>query len=166
MTDRVAIVGIVGVPGNYGGFETMVDNLVDAEKTEFTVYCSSYNYKDQIKNYKNAKLVYIRIKANGVSSILYDIFSILHAVISGHKTILILGVSGAILIPFIRILPLKIRIITNIDGIEWKRDKWNSAAKFFLKFSEKLAVNYSSIVIADNDAIGEYIKNDYLTDIL
>ena len=33
------------------------------------------------------------------------------------------------------------KIVTNIDGLEWKRDKWNPLAKWLLHTSEKLAVN-------------------------
>jgi glycosyltransferase involved in cell wall biosynthesis len=71
-----------------------------------------------------------------------------------------LGVSGAIALPFIRLFS-KAKIITNIDGLEWKRDKWSTLAKKFLKFSEKLAVKYSDNVIADNQAIADYVVEEY-----
>ena len=162
MKNRIAIVGIVGVPGNYGGFETMVENLIDTKKVSYTVYCSSFNYKKKKKReYKNAKLIYLPFKANGIQSIFYDAFAIIHSIVTGHKKILILGVSGAILLPLARLLPLGLEIYTNIDGIEWKREKWKGFAKVFLKFSEKLAVRFSSFVIADNDSIGDYLKNQY-----
>ena len=53
-------------------------------------------------------------------------------------------------LPFIR-RRFKGKIITNIDGSEWRRDKWKWYAKFLLKFSEKMAVRYSDIVIGDNN---------------
>ncbi len=161
MNKRIAVVGIVGIPGNYGGFETMVENLVDNENISFTVYCSSKNYKDFNQAYGNANLIYIPISANGISSVAYDIVCMVHAILSGHRQILLLGVSGAIFIPIIKFLRLKIKIMTNIDGIEWKRDKWKGLASFFLKFSESLAVRYSDTVIADNEAIGDYVINEY-----
>jgi len=45
--------------------------------------------------------------------------------------------------------------------LEWKRKKWNKYAKWFLKFSEKQAVNYADIVIADNKVIQEYVQEEY-----
>lgn len=57
----------------------------------------------------------------------------------------------------------KTKIVTNIDGLEWKRDKWNKYAKYFLKFSEKLAVKYSDVVVADNKVIQDYILSEYGT---
>lgn len=104
--------------------------------------------------------MYIPIDANGVSSIFYDLVSMLHALISGHKNFLVLGVSGAIFFPILSCFP-KVKIITNIDGIEWRREKWKGLAKTFLKFSESLAVRFATQVVSDNDSITKYISEEY-----
>ena len=41
--------------------------------------------------------------------------------------------------------------------------KWNKYAKYFLKFSEKLAVKYSDVVVADNKVIQDYVLSEYGT---
>ena len=124
---RIAIIGTVGVPAKYGGFETLVDNLVErlASDYKITVYCSKKNYTktERVKYYKGAKLVYLPFSANGAQSIIYDIISIFHSLFIAD-TLLILGVSGGIVVPFVRWFTNK-KIIVNIDGQEWKRDKWN-----------------------------------------
>lgn len=158
----VSIVGSAGVPACYGGFETLVENLLD-EKDEdnlIRVYCSSKSYIEKPAKYKNAILHYIPLNANGAQSIPYDIWSLCHAAIKGSDNILLLGVSGAIFLPFIRLFT-KAKIITNIDGLEWKRDKWGSSIKKFLKFSEKMAVKYSDVVVADNKGIADYVLEEY-----
>ena len=104
--------------------------------------------------------MYIPIDANGVSSVFYDLVSMFHALISGHKNFLVLGVSGAIFLPILSCFP-KVKIITNIDGIEWRREKWKGLAKTFLKFSESLAVRFSTQVVSDNDSITNYISEEY-----
>jgi len=158
----IAIIGTVGVPACYGGFETLVENLLDEDQTDhkITVYCSGKAYNNKITQYKNAQLHYIPLNANGAQSIIYDIWSLIHTVFKGTDNILLLGVSGAICLPFIRLFS-KARIVTNIDGIEWRRDKWNTLIKKFLKFSEKIAVNFSDVVIADNQAIADYVVQEY-----
>lgn len=75
-------------------------------------------------------------------------------------TILVLGVSGCIVLPVMKKISNK-KIIVNIDGLEWKRNKWNRIAKRFLKYSEKLAVKSADYVIADNLGINKYIKDEY-----
>jgi glycosyltransferase involved in cell wall biosynthesis len=159
---KISIIGTVGVPACYGGFETLAERLVDAKDAKFTVYCSKKHYKVYPEEYKTADLVYLPFDANGVSSVIYDIFSMLHALISGHRNFLVLGVSGAIFFPILSCFP-KVKIITNIDGIEWRREKWKGLAKVFLKFSEYLAVRFSSQVVSDNDAITRYISEEYLS---
>jgi len=158
----LSIIGTVGVPACYGGFETLVENLLDENEPnrDITVYCSSKSYGEKQEFYKNAQLVYLPLNANGVQSIPYDIWSLCHAAIKGTDNILVLGVSGAICIPFIRLFT-KAKIITNIDGLEWRRNKWGTFAKKFLKFSEKIAVKYSDVVVADNKGIADYVIEEY-----
>lgn len=165
---KVAIIGTVGAPANYGGFETLAENLVRFHETsslkdELTVYCSSKSYEAKPKKYLSAKLKYIPLKANGVQSTPYDILSLISAMWNRADVILILGVSGTIVLPLIRLLS-SARIVTNIDGIEWRREKWQGLAKWFLRFSEKMAVRFSHEVIADNGAIAEYVQQTYGVD--
>ena len=157
---KICLIGTVGIPASYGGFETLAERLIDTDNAKFTVYCSGNHYKDRPKKFNNADLVYIPFDANGFSSIFYDLFSMLHAFLSGHKNFLVLGVSGAIFFPLLRCFP-NVKIITNIDGIEWKREKWKALAKSFLKFSELLAVKFSTKVVSDNEAITDYIAKEY-----
>lgn len=159
---KLAILGIVGVPANYGGFETLVDNLLDLLPKFFnvTVFCESKAYPEKLETYKGANLVYINKKANGAQSIIYDSVSLLKSYKS-QDYILLLGVSGAVMLPFLRPFT-SAKIVTHIDGLEWKRDKWGWFAKKFLKFSERLAVSFSHAVISDNKHIQHYVEKEYM----
>ncbi|MFK8069032.1 MAG: DUF1972 domain-containing protein [Gammaproteobacteria bacterium] len=164
ITKRLSIVGTVGLPASYGGFETLAENLVNySNKNELPisicVYCSGFK-RDRARYYKGAELIYVPVKANGILSIFYDIFSLFSSVKNGSTTVLVLGVSGAVAIPILRILS-KVEIITNIDGMEWKREKWGVIARQFLKFSESVAIKYSHTIISDNEAIRNYITDVY-----
>ena len=161
MSNRVAIVGSVGIPAKYGGFETLVEylSIYLSNKSDLTIYCSGKAYSKKLKIYNNTRLRYIPLQANGFQSIPYDIFSIIHALFISN-TVLILGVSGCVILPLIRIISKK-KIIINIDGIEWKREKWGNLQKKFLRYSEKLAIKYADYVVADNAEIQKYIKNVY-----
>ena len=165
-TTKVVIVGTAGVPGNYGGFETLADNLAKYHKIlnadfELIIYCSTENYVERSESYHASKLRYIPLRANGVQSIPYDIWSIVSAVlIEKVDVVLILGVSGAIALPLVRMVS-KAKIITNVDGIEWKRGKWNRPAKSFLRLSERIAARYSHVVISDNVGIADHVRSSY-----
>ncbi len=162
---KLAIIGSVGVPAAYGGFETLTEHLVDNLNTEFdlTVYCSGKKYKKEQRQkfYKNARLRYIPLEANGIMSVLYDTISIIHSLFYSD-VLLILGVPGAWILPFVRLFTNK-KIIISIDGIEWKRDKWNLIAKWYLFWVESIAVKYSHIDISDNESIQDYTALRYGT---
>ena len=162
---KIAILGTVGVPGRYGGFETLADNLVlhhsrSNRHVELTVWCSKKDNTEHPGKYESAALRYVDLHANGMQSILYDAISLFQAIRSGHDQIILLGVSGAIVLPFV-ILLSTVRVVTNIDGIEWQRGKWNALARAYLRFAERLAVKFSHEVIADNQAIADYVKATY-----
>lgn len=163
--NKVAIIGTVGLPAKYGGFETLADHLVTnlSDKYDFTVYCSKKKYtkEEQLETYKGAKLEYINLDANGVQSIPYDTISILKA-LRKNDVLLILGVAGAWILPFVKLFTNK-KIIISIDGIEWKRDKWPLFAKLYLWWAEKIAVQYSHIDISDNESIQDYTALRYET---
>jgi len=160
---KVSIIGTVGIPAKYGGFETLTEYLTKllAEEFELTVFCSSKSYPDKTKTYNGAQLKYIPLQANGVQSIPYDIMAIFKALFFAD-TLLILGVSGCIILPIVRLFSKK-KLVVNIDGLEWKREKWGGFAKWFLKFSEKIAVKNAHVIVTDNKVIQDYVLLEYKT---
>ncbi|MBR9846565.1 MAG: glycosyltransferase family 1 protein [Algicola sp.] len=158
----VSVVGTVGLPACYGGFESLVENLVRyrSEGIQYQVFCSKLAYKDRPKQLDGVKLTYIPLNANGPQSIPYDILSLVLCLKSKPDVVLILGVSGCLFLPIFKLFS-KSKVVTNIDGLEWKRDKWGKWARKFLKWSESLAVKYSDVVVADNQAIGDYVMQEY-----
>ena len=161
MHKKIAVIGTMGLPAKYGGFETLVEHLTKELHQDFdiTVYCSAKSYSEKLVTYNNCKLHYINMEANGMQSILYDMRAIFHA-LKYADVLLILGVSGCITLPFIKLFSRK-KIIVNIDGLEWKRQKWNRFAKWFLKLSERFAVKAADAVIGDNKVIQDYVAQTY-----
>lgn len=162
---KIAIVGTVGVPCRYGGFETLAENLVNIFSDssfgcELTVWCSGKDNDEHPQRFNQASLRYVNLHANGAQSCLYDAISLWQAVQSGHRQILLLGVSGALALPFMRLIS-RARLVTNIDGIEWRRAKWGHFARFVLRCSEWAAIKFSDEIIADNEAIADYVQKTY-----
>lgn len=158
---RVAIIGSQGVPPKYGGFETLVDNIISnrSERVEYTVFCSSPDMDSKLTEYKGCILKYVNLRAHGVMSVPYDIISMMKA-LRGYDAILVLGVSGAIFLPFLKLFS-SARIIVNIDGLEHTRDKWDSLAKRFLKFSLGSCMKWADEIVSDNKGIQDFVSNEY-----
>lgn len=157
---RLSIVGIRGIPNNYGGFETLAEYLVEhfGDDLKLKVYCSSKDMDSNLKTYKGAQLLYLPISSHGAWGILYDSLALLMAVFSSDK-VLFLGFGGGFIIPFLG--RFKSKIILNIGGLDWKRDKWSTFAKKMIRFSESQLVKNSDKLIADNQGIKDYLLKNY-----
>lgn len=160
---RLAIVGIRGLPNNYGGFETLADYLVQhlVEEMPITVYCSSRDLTGRQKKYKGARLKYLPITSHGGLGILYDSLSLIHAVFT-HDKVLFLGFGAGFVMPFLKVF--KRKIILNIGGLDWKRDKWSAKAQKVIRKAEELLIENCGQIISDNVGIKEYIKEVYKRD--
>jgi len=157
---KIAIIGTNGIPSKYGGFETLVEYLVNylSAHYDLTVFCSSITNLDKIHEYRGCKLKYIPFRANGWQSIIYDIISIFRSYRKFDK-ILILGASGTIVLPLL--FNYKDKFIFNFGGLDWERSKWNYLTRKFLKFSESMGIKYSAHLISDNIGIQKYIQKEY-----
>ncbi len=159
---NVAIIGTQGVPAKYGGFETLVENIIGencSSDIQYTVFCSSKDMPSKPKEYKGARLKYIPLHANGAHSIPYDIISMIRS-IRGYDAILVLGVSGCLFMPLFKLICRK-KVIVNIDGLEYRRAKWKGWVRKLLKASESMAVRFADTIITDNKGIQDYARELY-----
>jgi glycosyltransferase involved in cell wall biosynthesis len=159
----VSVIGTVGLPARYGGFETLTEQLARRWSGRITlqVFCTEVG-ADAMRpdTFEGARLQYLRWDANGWQSIPYDIVSMWLAA-RHSNTLLVLGVSGCIALPLIRLRAPATRIVAHIDGLEWRRRKWGWGARLFLRLSEWMAVRFAHAVIADNQAIVEHVERSY-----
>jgi glycosyltransferase involved in cell wall biosynthesis len=158
---KVAIIGTVGVPACYGGFETLVENLIGehcSPDVDYTVFCSSKDLPNKLVRYKNASLKYIPFKANGAQSLIYDTISLLK-VLRGYDIILYLGASVPIFSIYKRIC--KGKIIMNIDGLSQFRDKYSNIEKKYLAYIKNNEITMADVIVADNKGMQDYVTENY-----
>lgn len=155
---KVAVVSTVGVPACYGGYETLVDNLLTYKRNDdikYQIYCSSPSYKDKLKEYKGATLKYLPFKANGAQGIIYDSISLFHAYMT-CDVIMSLGTVGCFWLPLLKFFSKK-KVIVNLDGVDDKREKWGVIPRIVIGGARKIAAKYADLIIGDNKAIQDYI---------
>lgn len=93
---------------------------------------------------------------------IYDLNCIIDARGRHFDIILQLGYTSSSIWSFL--MPRKPAIITNMDGLEWKRTKYKKPTQQFLKYAEKLAVRNSDYLIADSKGIQQYLRDKYKVD--
>ncbi len=164
---KIGIIGTRGIPNHYGGFEQFAEYLsvfLAKENHHIYVYNSS-NHQYKEKTYKSVHIVHCYDPENKIGTVgqfIYDFNCILHSRKMNFDIILQLGYTSSSIWSFL--FPKKAIVITNMDGLEWKRSKYSSLTKKFLKFAEKLAVKHSDFLISDSIGIQSYIKNKYHKD--
>jgi glycosyltransferase involved in cell wall biosynthesis len=158
---KIAIIGTNGIPAKYGGYETLAEQLVKelSCKFDFVVYCSTSTYKKRPKNYQNARLIYLPLKANGWQSVFYDFVSLIHASFK-CDTLLVLGAPAGFFFFFNRLF--KKNLIINHGGFnEWERPKYKRLTRLWSYYSRKVAVKYATTNIGDNPIIIDSLKKNF-----
>ena len=97
-------------------------------------------------------------KSKSFDKISTSIISSVHATIHSKQIILFLGVSAVVFAWLPRLFGNK--TVINIDGLEWRRKKWNKFASFYLKFSESLSGLICNRVVTDSVEIKKYFTRN------
>lgn len=160
---RIAIIGTDGLPARYGGFETCVEQLaprlVDLGHS-VDVLGSAVGRSERAPDRGRLRHHYLPLRANGASSVPYDLIGFLQSV-RRSDAVLLMGVSAGVFMPLMRALAGQRPVIVNVDGLESRRGKWQGFKRRFLEWSEALAVRHASHVVSDNPGIAEAVLQQY-----
>jgi glycosyltransferase involved in cell wall biosynthesis len=160
-TKRVALIGSVGIPNVYGGFEMFAEACApEFAKNCPAVYvtCDRGRYADRARLWRGVRRIFIPCPANNLWSIAHDLLAFL-AVFWRAEAVIVLGVSGGVFFPLFRLLSdlCRVRLIVNLDGLEWRRTKFSKAKRAFLFASDRIAQRFAHVVVADNEALRQYL---------
>lgn len=156
-----AFIGTGGIPNRYGGFESFLENctpIINKSGYRVIVTCYTGFYSDRSISFNGVQRKFTSIPVNGFWSILHDLRAFC-LVFFEARYIILLGVSGALWLPFLR--PLADlwgkKIIVNLDGVEWRREKYSFSTRILLWFLDFLAQRFAHRVVIDNRALESFI---------
>jgi len=160
---KIGILGTRGIPNHYGGFEQWAEQLSQGlvERGCGVVVYNSHFHPYKKPEYNGVELIrkWDPKQIGLASQFIYDFLCVLDARRQKFDTIIQLGYTTSSVWAWL--LPQKTKIIYNMDGMEWKREKYKGLLKSFLKYAEKLAVKHSDIIIADSKPIKQYLDSKY-----
>lgn len=163
---KIALLGTRGVPAGYSGFETCAEELGARLVTrghQVTVYCRTHHIHYDAPTYRGMRLVKLPTLANKyLDTLVHSFLSSLHALTQGYDVVLMF-IAGNSPVSFIPRLGGQ-RVALNVDGLDWKREKWPPLAKRYLQFSEWLATKLPNAVVTDSRSIQEYYRRAYRTE--
>lgn len=159
--NKLIILGIRGVPAAHGGFETFAERLalwLRDHGWDVTVYCQgSPTGRRAEDRWEGIRRIMIPVaQAGAVGTIEFDVKATADAM-RQPGTVLTLGYNTGFLNLWVRLRGR--RNFINMDGLEWKRDKYGFGARSFLWANERLAAWSGTGLIADHPAIADHLAH-------
>lgn len=158
---RIALVGTRGVPAQYGGFETAVEEVgrrLVRLGHEVVVYCR--RGEPRAKEHAGMHLVHVpAVQRRTAETLSRTALSLGHVVAHRTDVAIVFNAANAPLLPLLR--AARIPVATHVDGLEWQRAKWGPTGRRYYRAAERLAVRWSDALIADARGIQGYYASTY-----
>ena len=167
---KIAFISTRGIPNNYGGFEQFAEYIsvgLVRRGHEVVVYSPHFHpYREP--DYKGVRIKHIyspeKWMGSSVGSFFYDFLSLRDA-LKKEKFDIIYEAGYTSIVPayiWFNVKRIKYPLFTtNMDGLEYKRTKFNKWVQKFVFWEERMAVKHSHYLIADNMGIRDYYKEKY-----
>ena len=167
---KIAFISTRGIPNNYGGFEQFAEYIsvgLVRRGHEVVVYSPHFHpYREP--DYKGVRIKHIyspeKWIGSSVGSFFYDFLSLRDA-LKKEKFDIIYEAGYTSIVPayiWFNVKRIKYPLFTtNMDGLEYKRTKFNRWVQKFVFWEERMAVKHSHFLIVDNMGIHDYYKEKY-----
>ena len=159
---KIAFIGSRGIPANYGGFETFVEEIAVGLSEQYNynvVVVGDIYQKEQLNSiteYKGVQMLYSKYSKSD-QTIRFYLDSMLK--VWNSDIIYSCGVGNAFFL-FIPFLFAK-KFVTNPDGIGWERLKWPNTSKKILKFMFYLSAKLSPYIVADSVSVEQVFREEF-----
>ena len=159
----VALIGSRGIPANYGGYETLMEELATrlAERGfAVTVYCRSHSTPRTLKTYRGVRLVVLpTIRTKYLDTPVHTFLSCLHAAREPFDAVLVVNSANALFLPILAVGGAPVAL--HVDGIEKRRAKWGPFGRFIYALSERLACVLPDVLVTDAEVIRRHYLDRY-----
>lgn len=159
LNKKLRILGTRGIPARHGGFETFAEHLalylVD-RGWEVVVYCQSEGIGAVTEDlYRGVRLIHVPSDRGGaLGTVVFDWKTTRHAAREQALT-LTLGYNTAAFCAAYRFRGVPNLI--NMDGIEWRRQKWSWPQRAWLYLNERLGCWLGNHLVADHPEIKAHL---------
>ncbi len=159
---KVTILGIRGIPAAHGGFETFAEVLALHLKSRgwnVTVYCQGEGKTGTpvCSTWQGIELIRIDVPQRGaLGTLVYDWRCVLHVLAKRREgAVLSLGYNTALFYGLLRLFG--VRNVINMDGLEWKRNKWSLPERIWLWCNERFGCWFGNHLVADHPEIARHL---------
>jgi glycosyltransferase involved in cell wall biosynthesis len=160
---RIAIIGIRGVPANYGGFETFAEQFgrrMVERGHAVTVYGRNGWVPRSVKTHLGMRVVRLPAPTSKyLETVIHTLFCAFHLLVRRYDVVYICNSAN---VPAAILLALgQKRVVLNVDGLEWERAKWNRIGRAYYRACAWLAARLPVDVVTDARVIQEHYRVAY-----
>jgi glycosyltransferase involved in cell wall biosynthesis len=160
---RIAMIGLKALPPRYGGFETAADEIsrrLVRLGHEVIVYNRSGESDYPSDDYAGVKLVTLpTIRSKNLSAITHAFLCTIHVLFHRVDVVHYFITGTTLFAPLVRLRGMK--TVCSVDGTDWQRKKWGRFARWYLRFSEQLAVWFCNGLIGDSPEVVRYYRQKF-----
>jgi GT2 family glycosyltransferase/glycosyltransferase involved in cell wall biosynthesis len=160
---KIAFMGTRGVPANYGGFETLNEELgarLAARGHQVTVYGRRQHIDYDQPSYRGMRIVLLPTLAwKYFDTVVNTFLSAFHVAASDAEVVFVCNVANS---PFVWVPRMFGKpVALNVDGLDRKRRKWNRLGRAFLWLCEWLALVTPTAMVTDARVMQDYYWKRY-----
>jgi len=127
-----------------------------------TVYCRSHHVTYDSTSYRGMRLVKLpTIATKYLDTMAHSLLSSLHALSQNYDVALYFIAANSPVTWVPRMVGTK--TVLNVDGLDWKREKWPPAAKKYIQFAEYLATKLPTACVTDSREVQCYYLDHFGT---
>lgn len=160
---RIAILGIRGVPANYGGFETFAEQLgsrLVERGHEVTVYGRDRYIARGLATYRGMRIVRLPAPPSKyIETVVHSLFAAIHALRGRYDIVYVCNSANVPAVILLRLLGR--RVVLNVDGLEWQRAKWNAIGRAYYRWCAWTAAHLPVHLVTDARVIQDYYARAY-----
>ena len=160
---RIALLGSRGIPANYGGYETFMEEIsvrLAEQGHQVTVYCRSHSTPKEMKSYRGVDLVVLpTLPTKYLDTPVHTLLSCIHAAAQDFDVALVVNSVNVFFLPFLRLGGIPSAL--HVDGIEKRRAKWGPVGRWAYALAERLATKLPDVLVTDAEVIRQHYLERY-----
>jgi glycosyltransferase involved in cell wall biosynthesis len=157
----IAMIGTRGVPAHYGGFETAIEEIgqrLVARGHRVVVYSRGSEPSSEHLGMERKRLASVQRKQ--LETLSHTALSSMHSALRLNPDVaFVFNAANSPFLPFFR--SARIPVALHMDGLEWKRAKWNAGGQRYYRWSEAFGVRWADALIADAPGIADYYRDEF-----
>lgn len=160
---RIAIIGTRGIPATYGGFETFAEQLGERlirRGHEVTVYGRDHAVPASVSSHRGVRVIRLPApRSKYLETVVHTLFCAIDLLWRRQDLIYICNSAN---VPAAIVLMLaRRRVVLNVDGLEWRRAKWNIIGRSYYRACAWTAAHLPIEVVTDARVIQEHYRVAY-----